>query len=255
MAAREGLSEFKFYSYGIVANNKKRDSYEIEVSPIEDIPFADGELTSHVNKYATKGINSDDGCFETEVKATNSIKATWLPMGEANRRTAPDVRRGESVAIYRFGDSDKYWWNTMKNESKIRRAETVVYAYGATTKEGGELNANNCYFMEFSGHDGHITLQTSKANGEYASYIFQLNGKVGTATLVDDLGNEIVMDTSQDTIELNHHKGNSIKLNNDNTNVYVAKEHIFKGNIAVFGKIFATRTIIDVEGNTNHHVH
>ena len=97
MAAREGLSEFKFYSYGIVANNKKRDSYEIEVSPIEDIPFADGELTSHVKKDVTKGINSDAGHFETEVKTTNSIKATWLPMNQSNRKTAPDVRRGESV--------------------------------------------------------------------------------------------------------------------------------------------------------------
>ena len=215
MAAREGLSEFKFYSYGIVANNKKRDSYEIEVSPIEDIPFADGELTSHVKKDVTKGVNSDAGHFETEVKTTNSIKATWLPMNQSNRKTAPDVRRGESVSIYRFGDSDKYWWSTMKDEAKIRKAETVIYAYGATVKEGEELNASNCYFMEVNGHDGHITLQTSKANNEVTKYTLQLDCKKGTARLKDEVGNEFKVDSVNNTITLTQHQGNNTVLTND----------------------------------------
>lgn len=245
---------FHFYSWGIAAANKKRKSDKLEITPTQDFPFTDDEVSSHVKKINSKGIDSSGNSFETEVKATVTLSATWMPLGQSNRLTSPDVRRGELVAIYRFSDQDFYYWITAAKAKKIRRTETVIYAFGATKEENVELDANNSYFIEISGHDGHLTVRTSKANGELATYTFQLNGKDGLATLRDNIGSQINIDTQKRLIEVIHPSTNSIILS-DVAIAHNAPIHIFNGNMTCNGNIFATGTIIDVAGNTNHHGH
>ena len=245
---------FHFYSWGIAAANKKRKSDKLEITPTQDFPFTNDEVSSHVKKINSKGIDSSGNSFETEVKATITLSATWMPLGQSNRLTSPDVRRGELVAIYRFSDQDFYYWITAAKAKKIRRTETVIYAFGATKEENVELDASNCYFLEFSGHDKHITLKTSQANGELTQYTFQLNGGEGLATLRDNIGSQINIDTQKRLIEVIHPSTNSIILS-DVAIIHNAPIHIFNGNMTCNGNIFATGTIIDVAGNTNHHGH
>lgn len=247
-------NSFHFYSWGIVAANKKRKSDTIEVTPIQDLPFTEGEITSGYKKINSSGIDSSGGKFQSEVKVTNTISATWIPLGQSNRFTSPDVRRGERVAIYRFSDQDKYYWITSAKEKKIRRLETVIYAFGATKQENVELNADNCYFLEISGHDRHITLRTSMANGEMTQYTFQLNPGQGLATLRDSAGNQFNINTASNLVEVNHSSGDFIHLEGG-TNTHRSGKHIFYNDIFVNGSIYATGVIIDDQGNTNHHGH
>ena len=247
-------NSFHFYSWGIVAANKKRKSDTIEVTPIQDLPFTEGEITSGYKKINSNGIDSSGGEFQSEVKVTNTISATWIPLGQSNRFTSPDVRRGERVAIYRFSDQDKYYWITSAKENKIRRLETVIYAVGATKQEGVELNANNCYFLEISGHDKHVTLRTSMANGEIAQYTIQLNPGEGLATIRDSIGNEFNINSARNKVECNHSSGDFISLEGGMT-IYKSGAHHFIGNIVCTGSIYATGVIIDAQGNTNHHGH
>lgn len=245
---------FHFYSWGIAAANKKRKSDKLEITPTQDFPFTDDEVSSHVKKINSKGIDSSGNSFETEVKATVTLSATWMPLGQSNRLTSPDVRRGELVAIYRFSDQDFYYWITAAKAKKIRRTETVIYAFGATKEENVELDASNCYFLEFSGHDKHITLKTSQANGELTQYTFQLNGGEGLATLRDSANNQININTASNKIESIHSSGDFIMLEGG-TNTHKSGQHIFIGDILCIGSIFATGVIIDQRGNTNHHKH
>ena len=120
----EGLSRLHFYSYGIVANNKDLSSDLIEVVPSEDMSFYDGELTDTIEKVEAEGKDHNDKEFKTTVETTNSIKAKWLSFTDTNRMTSPDVRRGEEVVIWRFGDADQYWWCTLQQDENYRDWET-----------------------------------------------------------------------------------------------------------------------------------
>ena len=122
------VSKLRFYSIGVVASNKALSSNVIEVTPIEELPMLDGEIDSNTTNETAKGVDASGKNYQSSVTMGNSIQAEWLRLGSANRMTSPDVRRGESVIIYQFGDADKYYWNTLKNDSQLRKLETVVYA-------------------------------------------------------------------------------------------------------------------------------
>jgi phage baseplate assembly protein gpV len=183
------VSKLRFYSYGIVAVNKLLKSKEIEVTPVEELPMLDGELTSQSNDYKSKAVNAQGAAYETTTKTTVTIKAAWLPLGGNNRITAPDVRRGEAVMIYQFGDADKYYWNTLKEDMKLRKLETVIFAFSATKDETKDTTDNTTYYFEVSTHKKLVHFHTSKADGEPFGYDLQINTKDGYITITDDVGN------------------------------------------------------------------
>ena len=182
----EGLSRLHFYSYGIVANNKDLSSDLIEVVPSEDMSFYDGELTDTIEKVEAEGKDHNDKEFKTTVETTNSIKAKWLSFTDTNRMTSPDVRRGEEVVIWRFGDADQYWWCTLQQDKKLRRLETVIYGFSNVREENTEMKHDNMYWIEISTHRKNIGLHTSKNDGEPFAWDIQLDTKNGTFTIEDN---------------------------------------------------------------------
>lgn len=208
-----GMSQFQFYSIGIVAANKPLKSRHIEVTPMEDSPMLDGEITDNQDKYESKGSNSEGQAFEVSLKTTASIRALWVPFGDTNRKTAPDVRRGERVAIYRFGDADEYFWTTMTHHEKIRRLETVVYAFSNNSKENIENDSSSTYYFEISTHTKLITFHTAKNDGEFCSYNFQVNTKLGNFTFEDDIGNFIFLDSKEKQIKMKNIDDSFVDIN------------------------------------------
>ena len=208
-----GMSQFQFYSIGIVAANKPLKSRHIEVTPMEDSPMLDGEITDNQDKYESKGSNSEGQAFEVSLKTTASIRALWVPFGDTNRKTAPDVRRGERVAIYRFGDADEYFWTTMTHHEKIRRLETAVYAYSNNSKENIENDSSSTYYFEISTHTKLITFHTAKNDGEFCSYNFQVNTKLGNFTFEDDIGNFIFLDSKEKQIKMKNIDDSFVDIN------------------------------------------
>lgn len=213
------FSKLRPYSLGIVAENKALSSKDVEVVPYEQSPILDGEITSDSTDIKAKGVDSLGSVLEKTVSATLSVKAKWLPIGASNRVTAPDVRRGEIVMLYKFADADMYFWNTLKDDISLRKLETVIYAFSATMNESGEMNANTYYFIEVSTHKKLITLHTSKDNGEPFSYDIQLNTEAGYFVITDDIGNHILMDSKNSRIHLKNIDGSECDL--DKTNVTI----------------------------------
>lgn len=229
------LSKLKLFSLGLVASNKPLSSKTIEVTPIELLPFMDGEINAEINISSVSGVDRDGKAYTVSVANGTSIKATWLPMGNTNRRTAPDVRRGERVLIYRYGDSDRYFWVDMGLDSRLKKLETVTHSWSNTRDENKDsTDPKNCYFFEVSTHKKLITLSTNKSDGEPYAYTVQINTGKGNLTITDDIGNFIEMDSVKRSLLLH---------NSDNSIVHLDKSKVLiKGDSEV--KIVSGATVV-----------
>jgi hypothetical protein len=207
------VSKLRFYSIGLVAQNKPLNTDVIDVTPIEELNMLEGEISANQTDIKATGKDGNDKTYSTSVKSTVTIKASWLPFGNSNRISSPDVRRGESVMIYQFGDADKYYWVTLKQDNHLRRLETTIFAFSATSKEVEKLDASNSYFLEVSTHRKIVTFHTSTANGEPFSYDIQIDAGKGSVTVTDNVGNTILLDSKQSRVLLKNSSGTSFDLN------------------------------------------
>ena len=226
------VSKLRFYSVGIVAQNKELNSKIIDVTPIEELNMLDGEITGNTVNLSVTGVDHEGKSFSSNVNSNITLKATWLPISISNRKTAPDVRRGESVVIYQFGDSTKYYWSTLKDDTHLRRLETVVFAFSASTKEDTEQTAENTYYLEISTHKKLCTFHTSKDNGEPFAYTIQINSKDGSFIVTDDVGNHFYLNSKERVLEMKNIDGSSVTVNKKSI-VYEAPESI-TGKTKVF---------------------
>lgn len=202
------ISQLRFYSVGVVAVNKKMSSHFVEVCPLEDNSFLDGEITDHKEDYEAKSKDFSGQDWETKIDTTASVRAKWLPMENANRITSPDVRRGEIVALYRFGDVDEFYWTTLLQDKKLRRLETVIFSFSNNSEENIEDSPTTTYFLEVSTHKKLIHLHTSKNDKEPFTYDLQINTKDGIVILTDDVDNYWFVDSKNTRIKLRN-KDNS----------------------------------------------
>lgn len=213
------LSKLQFYSLGIVAANKVLSENLIEVTPVEEFPMLDGEITDNVESYKIEYKDAKNIPQKVDLKTTVSIKAKWLPINNSNRRTAPDVRRGELVVLYRFADTDEYWWNTLKNDNRLRRLETVIYSFNNLRVENIEDTADTAYWLEVSTHKKLMHVHTSKNDGEPFAYDIQINAKEGNLVITDDAGNYVLIDSAEKTIRLQNTLGSFIDINSSNITI------------------------------------
>lgn len=230
------VSKMRFYSAGIVAQNKLPSSKEVEITPIEEIPFTDGEISSNVQEVSAKAVDAKGASYESRVNSTVTIKATWLSLSVSNRLTAPDVRRGEMVMLYQFGDTDKYYWTTLKDDIRLRKLETAIYGFSATKDEGAGVDENTIYYLEISTHKKLVHFHTCKADGEPFGYDIQLNTKEGYLVITDDVGNYIHLHSGENRIELKNLNGSHYDMLGSNLTITVPGTTTFKtGNFIVQG--------------------
>lgn len=227
------LSKLHICSIGVVAKNKSLKSRVIEVTPIEATPMANGELTDNTVSYKASAVDTQGSAYQVEVPTTNTVKATWLPMHSSNRVTAPDVRRGELVVLYRFADTDDFWWATLKDDLELRKLETVIYAFSGTREESAKPSAENTYFLEISTHNKLVHFHTSKADGEPFIYDIQINTKDGNITIRDDAGNYFSFDSKERQLELKNVDGTHIDLNKKDLTITVPETYTLQAKNVV----------------------
>ena len=189
------------YSVGLVAANKPLKSRDIEVTPIEVLPMLDGEVTDNLTTTVSKSKGLDETAFEATTRTSVTHKATWLSFG-SNRRTAPDVRRGEKVMIYRFGDADKYYWKELEYDENLRKKETIIYAISNTDDESAAAGEDNTYFFTFSTHSKIVSMHTSMSDSEPVGYDFVFNTADGNVLLTDTNDNSFYLDSTENQLML-----------------------------------------------------
>lgn len=209
-ADNQQKSGWRFYSLGLVAANKKMSSLSIEVTPIEFFSLLNGELTDNKQELKAESEDIMGQKWSEAIDSTPSIMATWIPFGQTHRLTAPDVRRGDLVMIYQFGDTDEYWWEELNINKKriVRRLETIIWAISNNSKENIEDDAKTTYWVEWSTHKKLLHIHTSKNDEEPFEYDIQLDCKNGRFVLKDDDDNYIEFDSKERFIKV-HNKDKS----------------------------------------------
>jgi len=247
-------SKLHVYSLGIVAANKPLSTPNIEVTPIEEASMIDGELTDNYVDVGAKSTDARGGSYETAAAVAATVMATWLPFGSSNRMTAPDVRRGETVVLWRFADVDKYYWSTLKDDMHLRKLETVIYAFSATSDEGLGTTAETSYFLEISTHKKLIHLHTTKQNGEPFEYDIQLNTDEGFFTIQDDAGNSIQLDSMNRRLQMFNYDGSRVDI--DQTKIRLFSKDLIElktKDIVMESETYtqkATTNIVEAQTNT-----
>lgn len=220
------ISVLTLVATGYVAANKPLNSHNIEVVDPEAMSFLDGEITDNLTTSMQKGVDADGVAFEAVIRSAPTVTAKWLPFG-SNRKTPPDVRRGERVALYRFGDADQYRWASLEYDENKRKLETVIWSISNTRDEGAKASENNTYYLCMSTHTKVLQLHTSMSDGEPFGYDFVFNTKEGSVQLTD---------TADNIFYLNSQENQLVLKTGDNAYINLQKENIdikAPGNITI----------------------
>lgn len=216
-------SQFHMESIGRAAMNRKPSSPLLEVFPIETMTYVDGEITDVYNEDEVSGIDAFGKKYSVKVKTSITVQATWLPF-DSNRLTPPDIRRGERVFVWRFGDADQYYWTTTGLDDFLRRLETIVYAVSNTKDETvTQLSPDNSWYVRICTRTKKIQLKTNRSDGEGVSYDFLFDIEKGIVSLSDDLGNSFMLNSFERHFRLLNADKSIFELNKDVANLETMK--------------------------------
>jgi hypothetical protein len=248
-------SQLKLFSLGIVVEDKPRDSEDIKVYPTEMLPLLHGPLTAKKTDVKSEVPDASAVPRKSETKVADTLKAKWLPGDDTNRMTAPDVCAGETVLIYRFADTDEYFWRTLFREPTIRRLETVYYVFGNVTEPLKEINKDNSYWFQVSTHDKLIKLHTTKCDKdpkEPYSYDIEIDTGRGIVTITDDIKNTITLTSKDGELKITTNKKVVIKTKDIEIEgkVSIKGDTTIKGKTTLDGPVNTTSNV-EVKGKMN----
>lgn len=238
-------SNLKLYSLGIVIEAKQRGSEYVKVSPMEVLPLQKGDMTQDTRQYNTNVPDATGVKRTSKVEGSNHIVAKWVPNGNDNRITAPDVQASETVAIYRFADTDEYYWTTLFREPKLRKLETILMA-ASNMPGSGAFDKDSSYWTEISTHDSHIQVHTSQSNGEPYGYDVKIDAASGKLTIQDTIGNIIVLDSSQSDVSIT--TNTSIHLKAPTISLEATTVNVQADDINLKGKVNIDKQVTGQEG-------
>lgn len=196
------LSRLRPYGMGIAVQDKVRGSDTLEIYLSEQLPYVTGKLSDVKIEYDKDLPDSSDNVQNYKATSKFIIKAKWLPDGDNNRITPPDVKKNETVMVYKFADSPKYYWKCIFREPNIRRLETVTHMYSDIPDGLEAYDKKSSYWSEVSTHDRVWRIHTSCRNGEPHEYDGIIDTKDATVTIKDDIGNIIHIDTDRHLIRI-----------------------------------------------------
>ncbi len=213
-------SKFQLYSLGIVVKNKPVNSDIIEVTPIEDFTLADGPLATTKKQRSVNLPNINGKKINSKATSSSIIEATWIPLADGNRITSPNVCANETVRIFRYANTDEYYWNTIFREPLIRRLEEVMYAYSDLKQPLKAFDKNSSYWILWSTLNKKVHIHTSKSDGEPFAYDVIIDTKNGQITVQDDIKNVINLNSKTSTLTVNTNQQIIANTNNATINAH-----------------------------------
>lgn len=232
-------SGIRFYSVGIVVQDKELDSWDVLVYPVEKLPTGLGDMKeSEKLKYDIKDMN--DNNISLEIEKSFTIKASWMSFGQYNRASAPDVCRGETVILVRFGGEDDFYWIPLFSEFNFRKKEQVMYFFSnkdAVPEDESQLGEQGYYFTADT-INKQFLLHTSDNDGESAKFDLAVDGATGQIIMKDGNENKTVFDSVNSSYnaefqkDITHKSGETMNLitaNEMNLNVDEQMNLNFKG--------------------------
>lgn len=217
-------NKFSVY-FAIVLEDKKPNDEIIYVQLLELNPFVEGKVEIQTDTVEVGDALSNT--YET-VEVTNSIEATYFSF-LTNRAYAPDVKKNEQVLVFRYADSQKYYWFPLGRDDYLRRTErvTIRASNNLTVPQG--LSDNNSYTIELdTKYQGHILIKTSKTSGEKYQYQIKIDTQKNTIQLCDDDNNYILIDSNIPRVMLSNREGSIVDVVKKNVNLIAPEDIILK---------------------------
>lgn len=199
-------SQLRRWCIAIVAETKPDDIDNVKVFPVEHLNFEDGGVLETEKIDAV--IPDKDGITKTSNSERKRwMMARWLPDGADGRQSAPDVVSGETVQLYRYGNSETVYWKTEFRERELRRLEHVVHAYSNLKSGRKEFDLTSSYGQTFSTKRKYVQIWTSKSDGEAYEYRLSINTKDSTVRLGDDVDNTFGINSDETEVYLRNASG------------------------------------------------
>lgn len=185
------MSKYQFYSLGYVAEDKDTNDSYVNVYPTEITPGLEGELNT-INTVKTNVTDSSGNNISVNVNKSNSIRAKWKGDG-TNRITPPDVCKGETVSLWNYAGTDRYYWSKEIPEPDLRKREKVVYFFSNKGNVNDPDFINKGYRFVVDTYNKFIGLFTTKNDGEATNYEVSLDTKSGILSIEDGIGNSLYL--------------------------------------------------------------
>jgi len=195
-------SLLRHVSIGVVAKDILEDDMYVDISPLEIQPAIDGDLTS-LTKHSNTVTSPDGNITVVKVDQTNLIKAKWLPDGDTNRLEPPTVCKGELVRLFKYSDTDKWYWSTLYNQLELRKLEkrTIVVSNKKSIDISADQLLANSYFLTMDSINKLVKFFTSDTDGEYTTWEVTFDTEEGIFEITDGKGNQIILTARDDTLE------------------------------------------------------
>jgi len=235
-------ADFKFFSFGMVYLDKEKGSPIIKTFPIEHMASYAGELGTK-KKIKTEMDVEKYSKQKFDVELEQIIDATWIPIGQSNRLTPPDASHGETVMLYKYGESNIIFWDTIGNESDLRKKEHIRMVYSNTSKFKEHLTPKNTYWQSVDCFDKFVkVIHTSDNDGELTTFDIDIQTEKGVLSVYDGRGNYIRLNSADDSISVKANKTvnittetvnvkcNTYNLECDDMNTYVKNNTNFDTN-------------------------
>ena len=204
----EDVSNYRAFSLGVVVSDKAFDSDMIIVSPLETLSIQkEGLINPKTDTLPPQYRSSKDTIsqdhFELEYWSTNTVEAKWKPIGNTNRKTAPDMVANELVMLYKYGNEDEYYWSEYDDAKEMKKLERVTLRF--SNRPGGyfekaTLDDDNSYSVTISTKDKLVHIHTADNDGEVTTWDITINTEAGTLNIVDGLGNKFEWDAGAGTL-------------------------------------------------------
>ena len=208
-------SRYRMYGIGTVASDLIVGNKNIKVYVHEILANYSGDINKkdHVTKVVK---DSDGGAHSVDIDEHRQLEEViWAP-SDTNRVTPPNVRKGEKVIVWQYGDFNKFYWTKLGLELDLRRLEHVTHVYVNTDdEEENPINSDNSYWTTISTLNKFVRLHTSDNDGEHTTYDITIDTKTGKLEVEDGKGNYIHMISFMDTINVNALKDINLTSKNE----------------------------------------
>lgn len=202
---------------GVCVEDRQLKSRLLKCQSIELTPMMLGDLGDHTDfetfKFEDVLSNSE---VSGRVKASNVVVADWFGL-TSNRTYPPDIVKGEQVLLFRYMDTDKFYWISMGREDNLRRGELLRFAVSDDMSVVKKLNDDNSYFIELDTKvTKRIRIVTSKSDGESYRYNLIFDAIKNTVELGDDDGNKFEIFSNEPRVRMVNKSGTLVDLNKEN---------------------------------------
>jgi len=184
---------------GIVLEKKKiTDKSMLRVIPRALVSNKTGEYKfEEEEKDAEPTMTQNaEGLYEQFViKEADWVWAEWFGDG-GNRATAPDMKRGMTVRLFKLLGTDEIKWSHSRREHDIPGKEAVLHTFSNTDEHGVETTKKNTWKQLISTETKEaILIETTDNDGEAGAYFIGALPKDGKININDNKGNGIYLKT------------------------------------------------------------